>query len=119
MVNNGTLWLDNVYVKVDRQKMLPEFAFITMGASQTDCWSRCGVVTSSDAYITNVTFHSEAHRNAFAIKTAIHSASVLVSGAVCVTHTIPATMVQSLLKAGWSSRGSRVCVTMLALQCQC
>ena len=86
MLNNGSLWLDNVYVKVDRRRALPGFAFITAGINTEDTlvWGHTaqpGLLQPADVYITSVTFHSEWQRNAIAITTEIPSSSVLISGA--------------------------------------
>ena len=99
MVNNGTLWLDNLYVKVSRQMAVPGLAFITaglkyelgeVGTLQSVAGNAAGSVDAhivheflqgSQIYITNLTFHSERERNAVAVTLETRSASVSISGA--------------------------------------
>ena len=99
MVNNGTLWLDNLYVKVSRQKVVPGLAFITaglkyepgvVGTLQTAAGTAAGSVDApidhefvqgSQIYITDLTFHSERERNGVAVTLETQSASVSISGA--------------------------------------
>ena len=96
MVNNGTLWLDNLYVKVSRQKAVPGLAFITaglrfeVGIVQSAAGTAAGSVDApivhefvlgSQIFITDLTFHSERERNAVAVTLETQSASVSISGA--------------------------------------
>ena len=85
MFNNGTLWLDNVYVKVTRQKTVPNFAFITagvqVGTERDGIGSYSGLISGTKVYLTRVTFHSEQQHNAVAVSAVTPSASFLISGA--------------------------------------
>eukprot|EP00892_Ulva_mutabilis_P004144 jgi/Ulvmu1/2100/UM125_0004.1 len=57
-VNNGKLWLDNVYLLLRRSSVRPRTAFIAAGTAQQDEFDPPGI-KHSDIYVTNVTFHGE------------------------------------------------------------
>ena len=57
-VNNGKVWLDNVYLLLRRSVVRPRMAFISAGTARQDEVDPPGI-RSSDVYATNVTFHGE------------------------------------------------------------
>ena len=62
MVNSGSVWVDNVYLKLSRRLVRPFFSFITAGALNGEFqWPR---INRSDIYVTATTFHGEHRGNA-------------------------------------------------------
>eukprot|EP00892_Ulva_mutabilis_P004140 jgi/Ulvmu1/2098/UM125_0001.1 len=61
MVNAGKVWIDNVYLKLSRHLVRPNFMFITAGALNGEVWPLIG---RSDIYITQTTFQGEHRGNA-------------------------------------------------------
>ena len=78
MVNSGHLWVENLYLKLIRQLVRPNFSFITAGALNAEfTWP---AVHRSDMFITGVTFQGEHRGNARAITCDITRASFLADG---------------------------------------
>eukprot|EP00892_Ulva_mutabilis_P000954 jgi/Ulvmu1/1085/UM106_0001.1 len=80
MVNSGEVWIDNVYLKLSRRRVHPEFTFITAGALNGELtWPG---VQRSDIYLTRTTFQGEHRGNARGIISDITGCSVYVDECV-------------------------------------
>eukprot|EP00892_Ulva_mutabilis_P004162 jgi/Ulvmu1/2117/UM127_0002.1 len=74
MVNAGKLWIDNIYLKLSRHLVRPNFMFITAGALNGELtWPLIG---RSDIYITRTTFQGEHRGNARGIISDITGCSI-------------------------------------------
>ena len=77
MINSGTLWLHNLYLKLSASTRRPFTAFV-LGGKDGKSWS---ALARSDTYVTNVTFNSHPLRIAAAVKLDQSLSSTLLSGA--------------------------------------
>eukprot|EP00892_Ulva_mutabilis_P000987 jgi/Ulvmu1/1088/UM106_0004.1 len=57
VVNSGTLWLDNIYLRASRTRANPVFTFIQFGVR--DAYSSQSLVDRSSTYITRLTFQPD------------------------------------------------------------
>ena len=79
MVNGGHLWIDNVYLKLSRHLVRPNFSFVTAGALNAENdWPQ---VSRSTTFLTGITFQGEQRGNARGVVTDIASSAVAVEGA--------------------------------------
>ena len=84
MVNSGQVWIDNLYLKLNRRQVEPSFAFVTIGSpyrSSADVLFD-STVGQSDTYLTGITFHGEHRGNARGVNCDVLLASFLVDGTV-------------------------------------
>lgn len=79
MINNGTFWVDNVYLLLRRSTSQPGAAFLSAGAARgLDPDPRVG---PARLYVTNVTFHAEHRGSARGVTLERSGSSALVQGA--------------------------------------
>lgn len=78
VVNRGSVWVDNLYLKLRRTYARPGMAFLSAGI--LDGRLREPYLNASDVYVTNVTFHSERRGSTQGIATDITNVSVYVGG---------------------------------------
>jgi len=77
----GSVWVDNLYLRLSRKQMYPKFAFITVGRD----YGGSSMESPASAFVTNVTFHAEqAHsgtmRSAMAVFTGEWHSQVYLDG---------------------------------------
>ena len=88
MVNSGQVWIDNLYLKLNRRQVEPSFAFVTIGSpyrSSADVLFN-STVGQSDTYLTGITFHGEHRGNARGVQCGVTLSSFLVDGAARNEH---------------------------------
>lgn len=78
MVNNGALWIDNIHLKIARDRANPIFPLIRLGEAGA---AADGAITPSNVYITNVTFQAENRGTATAVFTEMNYMAVFLDGA--------------------------------------
>lgn len=89
MVNKGQVWVDNLYLKLNREAVRPDFAFITAGSRLVQHASTVGngedpSIEPSDTFLTGVTFHGEHRGRARAVACETNLAAFLMDG-VCLS----------------------------------
>ena len=77
MINSGTLWLHNLYLKLSASTRRPFTAFV-LGGIDRKTWR---ALARSETYFTNVTFNSHPLRIAAAVKFDQPLSSALLAGA--------------------------------------
>lgn len=92
VVNSGTLWLDNLYLKLLRTTAQPRFAFVHVGAP--DPKPARAVPHPARVFATNVTFQADSRaggravRSAAAVATNIAHSAVMLDGATLPCHIL-------------------------------
>ena len=79
MVNSGTLWLHNLYLKVVQNHDRVETLLIAAGSNTSD-EQESPHIKRSDIYVTSVTFDAQPYHKATAISTGRRFSSVYVGG---------------------------------------
>lgn len=114
MVNSGTMWLDNLYLRLSRTAVQPRFAFVQAGLPAPR--QARELFRDVSIFATNVTFQSERlagrpARSAFAVATYVRHTAVAIDGVrrfaaacwgecmVCM-HAVPC-WVPQLLQHSW------------------
>ena len=85
MINSGTLWLHNLYLKLVAGRHRGMSAFIRAGLNNA-AWR---AVNGSDTYVTSVTFHSHPLRTAAGFLMEESLCSALIDGARHAKTTLP------------------------------
>ena len=79
MVNNGKLWIDNLYLRVSKKQTRPTMAFISLGREDSD-----PVVTSvspGHTYVTRTTFQPDGQGTTIGITADTSDCTLMVDGA--------------------------------------
>lgn len=84
--NNGSLWIDNIYLAVSRKNVMPEFSMVQYGSLK----HHLDGVGGNSIYITNTTFVGEGRGDARAIHSGEKKASILVEGVLSTVACCPA-----------------------------
>lgn len=79
MVNNGNIWIDNVYLKVAKWQARPTMSFISIGG---EIWE--ALIKAGQVFITRVTFQPDGQGTTNGISADISDASVLIHGVTSV-----------------------------------
>lgn len=85
VVNSGSLWLDNVYLRLHRTTAQPRLAFVNVGSPGQE--PALAVLRPARVFATNVTFQAEGRargrvvRSAAAVATHSARSAVLLDGA--------------------------------------
>ena len=82
MVNNGNLWIDNLYLRVSKQLARPTMAFINLGRADSDPFLTS--VNPGDTYITRTTFQPDGRGTTIGITADTSDCTLLVDGALIV-----------------------------------
>lgn len=77
VVNKGSIWVDNLYLKLSRTMVQPEFAFITAGVLSLGPPE----IDRSDIYVTATTFHGEHRGTAYGIICEFTEVTIYADGA--------------------------------------
>lgn len=108
VVNRGTVWVDNLYLKLRRGRARPGMAFISAGALEGRL--REPFLAASAVYVTNVTFHAERRGSVQGISTHITNVSLYVGGTrdsgVCVPSTCGDAQLSCTVRYVWKAWGA-------------
>ena len=82
MVNNGNLWIDNLYLRVSKKQARPTMAFINLGRADSLADPFLTSVNPGDTYITRTTFQPDGQGTTIGITADTSDCTLMVDGAV-------------------------------------